>query len=77
MRNPRNEYIDTYVPVCLYASRPDSQALADLFLDTTAFNGHGTLAQALWAAIPVFPISVSVPVAVCPPCSLSKQVQCQ
>ena len=33
------------------------QGLADLFLDTTAFNGHGTLAQALWAAVPVLHIT--------------------
>ena len=35
----------------------DGQGLADLFLDTTAFNGHGTLAQALWAAVPVRPLA--------------------
>lgn len=28
------------------------KSLANLFLDTTAFNGHGTLSQMLWMAVP-------------------------
>jgi hypothetical protein len=38
---------NTHTHTCSY------KALADLFLDTFAFNGHGTLAQMLWMAVPV------------------------
>ena len=31
---------------------PKWKSLAQLFLDTTAFNGHGTLSQMLWMAVP-------------------------
>jgi len=31
---------------------PQWKSIAQLFLDTTAFNGHGTLSQMLWMAVP-------------------------
>ena len=32
---------------------PHASSLPQAALDTTAFNGHGTAAESLWAAVPV------------------------